>query len=306
MTTASEQDQLRLERFKRYKPPEFSGLASKDALGFLDDCYRILRTMDLFLREYVPQSLRNAWCTEFEHLHQGAMTVSEYVIRYTSLARHAPALVATVRERVRRFIEGLIPSIRSSMALVLEMDILSAALPAVSSAPSPPRPQQPYYAPPVSSAPSVRGAFRGYHQLKIQELDILKTAFRTRYGHYEFLVMSFGLTNAPTTFMHLMHSVFRPYLDSFVIVFIDDILVYSRSREDHEQHLRTMLQALREKKLYAKFSKHEFWMDSMAFLGHVVSSEGIRVDLKKVEAVQGVLRIGTSLNKVLGDVGASG
>ncbi|XP_019246724.1 PREDICTED: uncharacterized protein LOC109226407, partial [Nicotiana attenuata] len=95
----------------------------------------------------------------------------------------------------------------------------------------------------------------GYHQLKIREPDISKTAFRTRYGHYEFLVMSFGLTNAPTAFMHLMHSIFRPYLDSFVIVFIDDILVYSRSREDHEQHLRTMLQTSREKKLYAKFSK---------------------------------------------------
>ncbi|XP_019225153.1 PREDICTED: uncharacterized protein LOC109206749 [Nicotiana attenuata] len=97
----------------------------------------------------------------------------------------------------------------------------------------------------------------GYHQLKIREPDIPKTAFRTRCGHYEFLVMSFGLTNAPAAFMHLMHSVFRPYLDSFVIVFINDILVYSRSRQDHEQHLRTVLQTLREKKLYAKFSDEE-------------------------------------------------
>ncbi|XP_019244681.1 PREDICTED: uncharacterized protein LOC109224584, partial [Nicotiana attenuata] len=98
----------------------------------------------------------------------------------------------------------------------------------------------------------------GYHQLKIREPDIPKTAFRTRYGHYEFLVMSFGLTNAPAAFMHLMHSVFRPYLDSFMIVFIDDILVYSRSWGEHEQHLRTVLQTLREKKLYAKFLKCEF------------------------------------------------
>uniref|UniRef100_A0A1S3YYG3 RNA-directed DNA polymerase homolog n=1 Tax=Nicotiana tabacum TaxID=4097 RepID=A0A1S3YYG3_TOBAC len=98
----------------------------------------------------------------------------------------------------------------------------------------------------------------GYHQLKIQEPDIPKTAFRTRYGHYEFLVMSFGLTNAPAAFIHLMYSVFQPHIDSFVIVFIDDILVYSQSREDHEQHLRTVLQTLREKKLYAKFSKCEF------------------------------------------------
>nr|XP_016449684.1 PREDICTED: RNA-directed DNA polymerase homolog [Nicotiana tabacum] len=98
----------------------------------------------------------------------------------------------------------------------------------------------------------------GYHQLKIRDSDILKTAFRTRYSHYEFLVMSFGLTNVLATFMHLMNSVFRPYLDSFVIVFIDDILVYSRSQEEHAEHLRVVLQRLREEKLYAKFSKCEF------------------------------------------------
>ncbi|XP_019255309.1 PREDICTED: uncharacterized protein LOC109233917, partial [Nicotiana attenuata] len=98
----------------------------------------------------------------------------------------------------------------------------------------------------------------GYHQLKIRDSDIHKTAFRTRYGHYEFLVMSSGLTNAPAAFMHLMNSVFRPYLDSFVIVFIDDILVYSRSQEEHAQHLRVVLQRLREERLYAKFSKCEF------------------------------------------------
>uniref|UniRef100_A0A1S4AP53 RNA-directed DNA polymerase homolog n=1 Tax=Nicotiana tabacum TaxID=4097 RepID=A0A1S4AP53_TOBAC len=98
----------------------------------------------------------------------------------------------------------------------------------------------------------------GYHQLKIWEPDIPKAAFRTRYGHYEFLVMSFGLTNSLEAFMHLMDSAFRSYLDSFVIVFIDNILVYSRSQEDHEQHLRIVLQILREKKLYAKFSKCEF------------------------------------------------
>ncbi|XP_070005982.1 uncharacterized protein [Nicotiana sylvestris] len=126
-----------------------------------------------------------------------------------------------------------------------------------------------------------------YHRVKILELDILKTAFRTRCSQYEFLVMSFGLTNAPTTFMHLIQIIFWPYLDTFVIVFIDDILVYSQSREDHEQHLRTLLQALREKKLYAKFSKCEFWLDCVAFLGHMVSNEGIKVDPKKVEVVKG-------------------
>ncbi|XP_019250938.1 PREDICTED: uncharacterized protein LOC109229841 [Nicotiana attenuata] len=109
----------------------------------------------------------------------------------------------------------------------------------------------------------------GYHQLRIRASDVPKTAFRTRYGHYEFLVMSFGLTNAPAAFMELMNRVFRPYLDLFVIVFIDDILVYSRSQEEHEQHLRVVLQTLKDSQLYAKFSKCEFWLSSVAFLGHV-------------------------------------
>ncbi|XP_070005813.1 uncharacterized protein [Nicotiana sylvestris] len=114
----------------------------------------------------------------------------------------------------------------------------------------------------------------GYHQLRIKDEDISKTAFRTRYGHYEFLVMPFGLTNAPAAFMDLMNRVFKPFLDKFVIVFIDDILIYSRSQGEHEDHLRTVLQTLREHQLYAKFSKYEFWLDSVAFLGHVVSKDG--------------------------------
>ncbi|CAN4101599.1 unnamed protein product [Withania somnifera] len=98
----------------------------------------------------------------------------------------------------------------------------------------------------------------GYHRLRIRTEDIPKTAFRTRYGHYEFLVMSFGLTNAPAVFMDPMHRVLKPYLDSFMIVFIDDILVYSQSKSDHERHLRAILRTPREHKLYAKFSKCEF------------------------------------------------
>ena len=125
----------------------------------------------------------------------------------------------------------------------------------------------------------------GYHQLKVREADIPKTAFRTRYGHYEFLVMPFGLTNAPAAFMDLMNRVFRQYLDKFVIVFIDDILVYSSNVDEHKEHLRMVLQTLREKQLYAKFSKCEFWLDRIVFLGHVISADGVYVDPKKIEAV---------------------
>lgn len=110
-----------------------------------------------------------------------------------------------------------------------------------------------------------------YHQLHIREKDISKTAFRTRYGHSKFLVMPFGLTNAPAVFMDMMNRVFKSYLDKFVIVFIDDILVNSKTYEDHELHLRMVLQTLREHKLYAKFSKCKFWLSQVAFLGHIVS-----------------------------------
>ncbi|GKE65126.1 putative reverse transcriptase domain-containing protein, partial [Tanacetum coccineum] len=125
----------------------------------------------------------------------------------------------------------------------------------------------------------------GYHQLKVREEDIPKTAFRTRYGHYEFVVMPFGLTNALTIFMDLMNRVCRPMLDKFVIVFIDDILVYSKSKEEHEAHLREVLETLRKERLYAKFAKCEFWLQEIQFLGHVVNSEGIKVDPAKIEAV---------------------
>ena len=110
-----------------------------------------------------------------------------------------------------------------------------------------------------------------YHQLRIREEEIPKTAFRTRYGHFEYTVMPFGLTNAPIALMDLIHRVFRPYLDQFVIVFIDDILIYSRTLNEHERHLTIVLQTLREYKLYAKMCKCEFWMKDVKFLGHVVS-----------------------------------
>jgi hypothetical protein len=125
----------------------------------------------------------------------------------------------------------------------------------------------------------------GYHQIKIRASDVPKTAFSTRYSLYEFLVMSFGLTNAPAYFMYLMNSVFMNELDKFVVVFIDDILIYSQSKAEHAKHLRIVLQRLRDHKLYAKLSKCEFWLDSVNFLGHTISKDGISVDPSKVQEV---------------------
>jgi hypothetical protein len=125
----------------------------------------------------------------------------------------------------------------------------------------------------------------GYHQLKVKEADIPKTAIRTRYGHVKFLVMPFGVTNAPSVFMDLMNRVFHKYLDQFVVVFRDDILVYSATREDHEEHLKAVLSILREKKLFAKFKKCKFWLKDVSFLGHVISEARVAVDPKKIEAM---------------------
>ena len=117
-----------------------------------------------------------------------------------------------------------------------------------------------------------------YHQLRIKSEDIPKTAFRTRYGHYEFTVMPFGITNALAAFTDLMNRVFRPYLDKIVVVFINDILIYSKDRDEHADHLRMVLQTMREHQLYGKLKKCEFWLEEVVFLGHVVTKAGIKVD----------------------------
>nr|GFA46147.1 putative reverse transcriptase domain-containing protein [Tanacetum cinerariifolium] len=126
----------------------------------------------------------------------------------------------------------------------------------------------------------------GYHQLRVREEDIPKTAFKTRYGHYKFQVMPFGLTNAPTVFMDLMNRVCKSYLDKFVIVFIDDILVYSKDEKEHKEHLKAILELLKKEELYAKFSKCEFWIPKVQFLGHVIDSQGIHVDSADIESVK--------------------
>ncbi|GJV55070.1 putative reverse transcriptase domain-containing protein, partial [Tanacetum coccineum] len=125
-----------------------------------------------------------------------------------------------------------------------------------------------------------------YHQLRVREQDIPKMAFRTRYGHYEFQVMPFGLTNAPAVFMDLMNRVSKPYLDKFVIVFIDDILIYSKDKKEHEEHLKAILKLLKKEMLYAKFSKCEFWILKVQFLSHVIDSRGIHVDPTNIESIK--------------------
>ncbi|GAU45527.1 hypothetical protein TSUD_400740 [Trifolium subterraneum] len=145
----------------------------------------------------------------------------------------------------------------------------------------------------------------GYHQIRVKTEDVPKTSFRTRYGHYEYTVMPFGVTNAPGVFMEYMNRIFHSFLDKFVVVFIDDILVYSKSEEEHKEHLRIVLQVLKEKKLYAKLSECEFWLKEVSFLGHVISSGGIAVDPAKVDAV---MRWGTpeSVSEIRSFLGLAG
>ena len=122
----------------------------------------------------------------------------------------------------------------------------------------------------------------GYHQIRVHPEDVHKTAFRTRYGHFEFFVLPFGLTNAPATVMHLMHSIFREQLDDFIVIFLDDILVYSRDLKGHVTHVHKTLEILRQNQLYAKVSKCAFFQSSVEYLGHIVSAKGLAVDPTKV------------------------
>jgi hypothetical protein len=126
----------------------------------------------------------------------------------------------------------------------------------------------------------------GYHQVRIKEEYIIKTSFKKRYGHYEFTVVPFGLSNAPVVFMCLMNGIFREYLDKFVIVFLDEILIYSKSEEEHEHHLRMVFQVLREHQLYAKLRKFSFYQKQIHYLGHIISKDGIAVDPEKIESIR--------------------
>jgi hypothetical protein len=128
----------------------------------------------------------------------------------------------------------------------------------------------------------------GYHQFRIWPLDILMTTFTTKYWLYEYTIMSFGLTNAPAFFMYLMNNMFMDYLDKFVVVFIDDILIYSQNEEERDEHLKMVLQRLRDHQLYAKLRKCEFWISEVLFLGHIINRDELAVDPKKVADILGL------------------
>src|SRR4051812_36574706 len=125
----------------------------------------------------------------------------------------------------------------------------------------------------------------GYHQIKTKNENIQKAVFTPRFGFKEYPVISFGLPNAPATFSSMMNSIFMEYLDQFVVVYLDDILIYSKNEEEHAEHLRLVLMKHREHRLYAKFSKCEFWLPEVTYLGHVISAKGIAVNPERVEAV---------------------
>nr|GFA02325.1 putative reverse transcriptase domain-containing protein [Tanacetum cinerariifolium] len=186
------------------------------------------------------------------------------------------ANVITVRGFLEVFPEDL-PGLPPIRPVEFQIDLIPGAAPVA---------RAPYRLAPSEIVYSKIDLRSGYHQLRVRGEDIPKTAFRTRYGHYEFQVMPFGLTNAPAVFMDHMNRVCKPYLDKFVIVFIDDILIYSKYEEEHKGHLKKILELLKKEELYAKFSKCEFWIPKLQFLGHMIDSQVIHVDPAKIESVK--------------------
>ncbi|KAK1607392.1 hypothetical protein QYE76_031065 [Lolium multiflorum] len=211
------------------------------------------------------------------------MTVVEYRDKFLTLSRYAPDETDTTDKRKERFLNGLHDEMQTVLVNIPFVDLEALVDSAIQmegklNQANENRKRRMMHQSGPSNTPS-------YHHLKIRATDIPKTAFTTRYGLYEYNVMSFGLTNAPAYFMNLMNKIFMNFLDKFVVVFIDDILIYSKSEEEHEQHLEIILETLRQHKLYAKFSKCEFWLKEVGFLGHILSAGGIAVDPAKIKTV---------------------
>ncbi|KAK1627706.1 hypothetical protein QYE76_002021 [Lolium multiflorum] len=267
-----------------------------------------------FSKYHVPPGLIKKMRDEFREVKQGRMSVVEYRDRFLTLSRYAPDETDTNEKRTERFLNGLHDEMQTVLVNIPFADLEALVDSAIQMEgklhqANENRKRRMMHQSGPSNTPSIKNKYplpkiedlfdqltgarvfskidlrTGYHQLKIRATDIPKTAFTTRYGLYEYNVMSFGLTNAPAYFMNLMNKIFMNFLDKFVVVFIDDILIYSKSEEEHEQHLEIILETLREHKLYVKFSKCEFWLKEVGFLGHILSVGGISVDPAKIKTV---------------------
>ncbi|XP_040944275.1 uncharacterized protein [Gossypium hirsutum] len=242
-------------------------------------------TWDLFEREFQKKYIGELYIEdkrqEFLMLKQGDLSVVDYEPEFSKLSRYAFEFILIKADSCKRLLRGLRDEIRcSQIRTVCEfLDVFPEELPGL----PPDREVEfaievypgiaPISVPPYRISPTELKELK----LKVKESDVPKTALHTRYGHYEFLVMPFGLTNAPAAFMDLMNRIFQLYLDQFVVVFIDDILVYSKSESEHDQHIRIVLQILRDKQLYEKLSKCEFWLSEVVFLGHVILADGFEL-----------------------------
>ncbi|CAJ2633448.1 unnamed protein product [Trifolium pratense] len=258
-----------------------------------------------FLRKYFSADIRNKKVVEFMELKQGNMSVAEYSVKFEELCAFSPHYNTVEAENDNIPVSEM--SGRMEIETPANGSVTTRLLNKVTIKNKYPLPRiddlmDQLVGACVFSKIDLRS---GYHQIRVKTEDIPKTAFRTRYGHYEYSVMPFGVTNAPGVFMEYMNRIFHSFLDKFVVVFIDDILVYSKSEEEHKEHLQIVLQILKEKKLYAKLSKCEFWLKEVSFLGHVISSGGIAVDPAKVDAV---LQWGTpeSVSKIRSFLGLAG
>ncbi|GJY52711.1 putative reverse transcriptase domain-containing protein [Tanacetum coccineum] len=249
----------------------------------IEEAYKItwVEFKKLLIKKYCPRTEVQKMEDEFYHLTMKGNDLKTYVRRFQELATLCPTMMPDSEKMMEVFIEGLRRSIEGNVnaskpqtleeainiaqRLIDQIDDLFDQLQGLS----------------VYSKIDLRS---GYHQLRVRDEDIPKTAFKTRYGNYKFQVMPFGLTNAPAVFMDLMNCVCKPYLDKLVIVFIDDILIYSRNKEEHANNLRIILELLKKEKLYAKFSKCDFWIRIVQFLGHLIDSQGLHVDPAKIKA----------------------